>query len=171
MSNPHFSDETLNKFASIRVIPSNMKPSRNIFSLIVLSAAFAVTASAASMTDYSAALELAAKENRPVLLEFTGSDWCPPCMMMKKQVLSQEAFTSFADDKLVFVELDFPRAKKQDAALVKQNQELEAKFGVQGYPTFILLDSAGKELGRTIGFMPGGPDAFIGWIKGKLKES
>jgi thioredoxin-related protein len=138
---------------------------------IALALTFCVSVIAAPTTDFAAALKTAAAENKPILLEFTGSDWCPPCMMMKKEILSQDAFKSFADDKLVSVELDFPRAKEQSPELVKQNDELQSKFKVEGYPTFILLDSGGKELGRTVGFMAGGPSAFIDWIKSTMGKS
>lgn len=164
-------DKSLNISPSGDVIPANMKILRHLIPVAILSATFALSASAAPTTDYPAAIALAAKENKPVLLEFTGSDWCPPCKMMKKEVLSDAKFQSFAGDKLVFVELDFPQGKKQSPELAKQNDELQSKFQVEGYPTFILLDSKGKELGRTIGFMQGGPEAFIGWIEKQMAKS
>lgn len=148
-----------------------MKILRLALPVIALALTCSLTATAAPVTDFAAALKTAAEEKKPILLEFTGSDWCPPCMMMKKQVLSQDAFKSFADNKLIFVELDFPRAKEQSPELVKQNNELQEKFKVEGYPTFILLDSAGKELGRTVGFMGGGPEAFVDWIQSSLAKS
>jgi len=168
---PRSNGENLNISQRCDVQTGNMKILRHIIPVVILSAILAVSASAAPTTDYPAALELAAKENKPVLLEFTGSDWCPPCKMMKKEVLSDAKFQSFADDKLVFVELDFPQGKKQSPELAKQNDELQSKFQVEGYPTFILLDSKGKELGRTSGFMQGGPEAFIGWIEKQMAKS
>jgi len=148
-----------------------MKIHRLALPSIVLAFTLCATATAAPTTDFAAALKTAAAEKKTILLEFTGSDWCPPCMMMKKEVLSQDSFKTFAADKLVFVELDFPRAKEQSPELVKQNDELQTKFNVEGYPTFILLDSAGKELGRTVGFMDGGPNAFLQWIKSTMGKS
>jgi len=148
-----------------------MKTLRLSLPSIALALTFCVSAIAAPTTDFAAALKTAAAEKKPILLEFTGSDWCPPCMMMKKEILSQDAFKTFADDKLVFVELDFPRAKEQSPELVKQNDELQTKFNVEGYPTFILLDSGGKELGRTVGFISGGPSAFLDWIKSTMGKS
>lgn len=115
-------------------------------------------------TDYSAALAEAAKEKRPVLLEFTGSDWCPPCQAMKKRVFDSADFQRFAKDNLILVELDFPQAKPQSADLKKQNAELAEKYGVDGYPTIIVLSPDGKELKRQVGAVLS-PDDFIQWVK------
>lgn len=148
-----------------------MKPIISLFTVVAALTVFTFPAFAAPLDNYDEALELAKNENKPVLLEFTGSDWCPPCKMMKQQTLSKDEFKTFADQNIVFVELDFPRSRQLEPGVVKQNAELQEKYSVQGYPTFILVDNAGKELGRTVGFMPGGPDAFIGWLKEKMGES
>jgi len=114
----------------------------------------------------SAALNQARSENRMVLLDFTGSDWCGWCKKFDKDVLSTDKFASYANSKLVLVTLDFPSHKEQDAALKKANQEIRKRFGVNGFPTFVLLNSAGKELGRQVGYLGGGPDAFIAELDG-----
>ena len=111
--------------------------------------------------DLSAALNQARSENKMVLLDFTGSDWCGWCMKFDKDVLSTDKFAGYAKSKLVLVTLDFPSHKEQDAALKQANQELKKRFGVNGFPTFVLLNSAGRELGRQVGYLKGGPDAFI----------
>lgn len=105
-----------------------------------------------------------------VLLDFTGSDWCPPCMKLHEDVFEKPAFTAFAKDKLVPVMLDFPRSKEISPEIKKQNEELAAKFGIKGYPTLILLDSKGNELAREVGYMPGGPAAFIKWVEASAKK-
>ncbi len=104
------------------------------------------------LTDYPKALALAKEQKKAVLMDFTGSDWCPPCMQLKKTVLSNAEFAKFAADKLVLVEVDFPENKKQSDALKKANAELEKKFKVDGYPTIIVVDAAGKELFRDSGY-------------------
>ncbi len=114
----------------------------------------------------SAALNQARSENKLVLLDFTGSDWCGWCKKFDKDVLSTDKFTSYANSKLVLVTLDFPSHIKQDAALKQSNQELKKRFGVNGFPTFVLLKSSGKELGRQVGYLRGGPDAFIAKLDG-----
>ncbi len=95
--------------------------------------------------DLAKALEQAKKENKPVLVEFTGSDWCPPCKMMRKEVFSKTEFVDAASKKFILVEIDMPRGDKEVA---EKNQPLVEKYKVDGYPTVLLLDSAGKEFGR-----------------------
>jgi thiol:disulfide interchange protein len=114
----------------------------------------------------SAALSRARSENKMVLLDFTGSDWCGWCKKFDKDVLSTDKFAGYAKSKLVLVTLDFPSHIKQDATLKRANQELGKRFGVNGFPTFVLLNSAGKELGRQVGYLKGGPDAFIAELDG-----
>lgn len=103
-------------------------------------------------TDFPKALEQAKAEKKLVLLDFTGSDWCPPCKNLHAKVLTSEEFTKFAKENLVLVELDFPRSKEQSDELKKANRELSKKFGVRGYPTIIVLDANEKELFRKVGY-------------------
>jgi thioredoxin-related protein len=112
-------------------------------------------------TDLPKALEQAKAENKIVLLDFTGSDWCIWCMKFDNDVLSKPEFSAFAKTNLVMVLLDFPNAKKQSDALKKTNQELQAKFKVDGFPTYVALTPDGKEIGRQVGYLAGGPQAFI----------
>jgi protein disulfide-isomerase len=112
-------------------------------------------------TDYAKAVELAKTENKPLLLDFTGSDWCGWCMKMKKEALDTPMFTHYAKKNLVLVEVDFPHQKPQTAAVKEQNQELGQKYKVSGYPCFVLIDKDGNELGRQGGYLGGGPAAFI----------
>jgi thioredoxin-related protein len=116
------------------------------------------------LTNYADALSQAKSEKQLVLLDFTGSDWCPPCMMLEKQTLSQKEFSDFAEGKVVLVSLDFPRTKEISASLKAQNEKLASKYNIEGFPTLVLLDSEGKELARHVGFLPGGPKALITWI-------
>ncbi|MBM3857196.1 MAG: thioredoxin family protein [Verrucomicrobia bacterium] len=118
------------------------------------------------MTDYPAALKKASKENKLVLLDFTGSDWCPWCMKLDKELFSQPAFEKYAEKNLVLVLVDFPQGKKkseQSEALKQQNQELQTKFKIEGYPTLILLDAQGKQL-KSSNYLSGGPEAFVKWV-------
>ncbi len=103
-------------------------------------------------TDLPKALEQAKVENKMVLMDFTGSDWCPPCKNLHKTVLTSEDFSKFAKDSLVLVELDFPKGKPQTPELKAANKELSKKYGIRGYPTIIVLDAAGKELFRKVGY-------------------
>lgn len=120
-------------------------------------------------TDYKAALAEAAKDNKHVLLDFTGSDWCGWCIKLDKDTFSKAAFKEYADKNLVLVEVDFPNNKPQSDLVVKQNQELQKQYGVQGFPTLVLLDSKGKEVARNVGYLQGGPEGFIKWADGAKK--
>jgi thioredoxin-related protein len=115
-------------------------------------------------TDFEAAKALAKKQGQPILLDFTGSDWCGWCIKMKKESLDQKAFTEFAAKNVVLVELDFPNKKAIPEATKKQNDALKKQYKVNGFPTFVLVDADGKELGRHVGYLRGGPDAFIAKI-------
>jgi thioredoxin-related protein len=112
------------------------------------------------------ALNQARSENKKVLLDFTGSDWCGWCKKFDRDVLSTDKFAGYAKSKLVLVKLDYPRHKEQDAALKQSNEQLSKRFGVDGFPTFVLLNSADRELGRQVGYLKGGPDAFIAELDG-----
>jgi protein disulfide-isomerase len=83
-----------------------------------------------------------------VMLNFTGSDWCGWCIKLDKEVFSTDEFKKFAKEKLVLVTVDFPRRKEISAEQRKANQELGAKYKIQGYPTLIVLDGEGKQLGQ-----------------------
>ena len=113
------------------------------------------------LTDYEKALTQAKAENKAVLLDFTGSDWCGFCIKMAKETLSKKEFGEYAAKNLVLVEVDFPNAKAQTDEVKKQNAELQKKFAVEGFPTFVLLSKSGKEIGRQRGYLEGGPAAFI----------
>ncbi|MEO6848628.1 MAG: thioredoxin family protein [Chthoniobacterales bacterium] len=148
------------------------------FTALVACLAIAITFLTASqsmakpgwLTDYAAAVAQSKKENRPILIDFTGSDWCPWCVKMDKDVFSQAAFKTFAKSNLVLFEADFPRGGSQSAAVKKQNAELQAKFGVEGFPTTILVGVDGKEIARNGGYVPGGPSAFINWVQTSTKK-
>jgi protein disulfide-isomerase len=120
-------------------------------------------------TDYEASIAQAAASKKAILLEFTGSDWCPPCMKQNKDVFEQSAFEDYAKDKLVLVKLDFPRRKEQDPALKERNQKLSTQYGVEGFPTIILLSPEGKELARQVGYGGGGVTGFIDWANKNLQ--
>jgi thioredoxin-related protein len=118
-------------------------------------------------TDYPAAKTAATQQNKYILLDFTGSDWCPYCIQMDKEVFAKPAFSTFASEKLILVKVDFPRKANQSPAEKSQNQELAKKYGIEGFPTYVLLDPSGKEIRRQVGYLEGGPEAFIGWAKVK----
>lgn len=99
-------------------------------------------------TDLAKAQAKAKAEKKMVMLDFTGSDWCGWCIKLHKEVFSTKEFADYASKNLVLVEVDFPRNKKQDEAEKKANRELAEKYKVKGYPTIIVLDADGKQVGN-----------------------
>jgi len=121
------------------------------------------------LTDYEAGLAKAKDEKKPVLVNFTGSDWCGWCIKLKKEVFTQPAFVNYAKTNLVLVELDFPQKKKQSAQVEKANKILSAKYNIEGFPTLIVLDSQGKQTGQ-LGYVKGGPKPFLAELEKQLKR-
>ncbi|HUR46374.1 MAG TPA: thioredoxin family protein [Candidatus Saccharimonadales bacterium] len=122
-----------------------MKHLLTLLSVAVLS----FTANGAEwLSDYPTALAKARASGKPVLIDFTGSDWCPYCIELKKNALSTGEFESFADQNLILVEVDFPRRKKLPAQQLNANEALARRFGIEGFPTLVLVNGEGKVLGR-----------------------
>jgi thioredoxin-related protein len=121
------------------------------------------------LTDVTKAQDQAKKENKMVLINFTGSDWCGWCVRLKNEVFSTSEFAEYSKKNLVLLEIDFPRSKPQTDQEKAANRELAAKYKVRGYPTIIVLDSEGKQIGQ-LGYMQGGPKAFLGRLD-ELKKS
>ncbi len=111
-------------------------------------------------TDYAAAVAQAKEENKRLLINFTGSDWCGWCKKLDREVFSQPTFIDFANDNLVCVKLDFPRSFRLSDEERKQNNTLARKHGVRGYPTILILDATENTLLRT-GYKRGGVENYI----------
>ncbi len=105
-------------------------------------------------TDYNAALAQAKTQNKLVLLDFTGSDWCGYCKLLEKDALSQQKFKDFADTNYILVRVDFPRQTTLPDDLKQQNESLKGQFKVHIYPTLIVLNGDGTEVGRQEGYYP-----------------
>lgn len=125
-------------------------------SLALTASAWVGAAEGVWLTDAAKAKAEAAKSGKPILMDFTGSDWCGWCVKLKKEVFDTPEFTAWAKDKVVLLEVDFPRKKEQSAEAKKVNRELAETYKIEGYPTIIIADAAGKELGR-LGYQKGGP--------------
>ena len=127
-------------------------------------------------TNVNKAIEVSKKTKKPMLLFFTGSDWCGWCIRLQKEVLKTPEFASWAKQNVVLVELDYPRSKPQTNEIKQQNAQLQQIFGIQGYPTVhfaTVSDTKGKinfkSLGNT-GYVSGGPSAWLGVANGILKK-
>ena len=107
------------------------------------------------------------KENKAVLVNFTGSDWCIWCKRLTEEVFAKGEFEDYASDNLILVKLDFPRKIEQASETKMYNNNLAQKFGVQGFPTILLFNSTGK-LVLTTGYQPGGPASYVNHLKSYL---
>ena len=110
-------------------------------------------------TDLAAARARAAAENKDVLMLFTGSDWCPPCMQLEAEVFSRAPASRLEDD-FVPVLFDFPNGKPQPPELVAANAAAQEAYGVEGYPTVLLTTPDGTRYGQ-VRYGGGGPAAFL----------
>ena len=110
--------------------------------------------------DLPAAAADARQTQRPILLYFSGSDWCGVCRILDDEVFSQPAFQNFAAAHLVAIIADFPQFTPQDPALRARNEQLQYEFQVEGFPTLLLFSPEGELIGK-LGYRPGGPEAFI----------
>lgn len=112
------------------------------------------------LTDFPKAQAEAKQSGKLLLLDFTGSDWCGWCKLLQSEVFTKPGFEEYAKKNLVLMTVDFPRAKPLTPEVRAQNQMLAEKYGVQGFPTIVVLNGEGKQVGM-LGYMPGGPDAFV----------
>ena len=110
--------------------------------------------------NYEEAVAMSRKTGRPILANFTGSDWCVWCIRLDKEVFSTDMFKEWAVNNVILLKLDFPNKRKISAETEKQNNALAAKYGIQGFPTILFLKADGNVLG-TSGYMEGGPASWI----------
>ncbi|MFV8331946.1 thioredoxin family protein [Flavobacterium sp. GSP14] len=127
-------------------------------------------------TNVTKAMAISNETKKPLLLFFTGSDWCGWCIRLQKEVLKTPEFATWAKENVVLVELDYPRRTPQTPEIKKQNEELQMAFGIQGFPTIILANATTKEgkvnfegIGST-GYVAGGPTAWLAVANGFLKK-
>lgn len=125
-----------------------MKKHLLTFGFIITLAARALAAGPTWLTDLPKAQAQAKTEGKLLLMNFTGSDFCSSCMRLHKEIFPTKEFTEYAQKRLVLMELDFPLKKKQPEALKAANAALQKQFKVDGYPTLLVLDAAGKKLGE-----------------------
>lgn len=140
-----------------------------VAALLIVSGNMAVAADEGWLVDFEAAKQQAAKEGKSILMEFTGSDWCPPCIALKKKVLDTDVFKTRAPEKFVLLKLDNPNDKsKQTPAEIAQYRKLAEEFKVSGVPTIILADDAGRPFAKNVGFGGQEPAAYMENLEGQL---
>ena len=123
--------------------------------------------------DFDAAKELASEKKLPLLLNFTGSDWCGWCKLMDKNVFAQKPWQEFASSNVLLVTLDFPKDKSiVPEKYVKRNEELKNQFSVRGFPTYVILDTNGEtKIGQLGAGREKTPDSFIAEFKSVVRMS
>ena len=124
-------------------------------------------------TDYVQSVAQAKKENKVIMLYFSGSDWCKPCIIWKTEVFDTDTFQQFASNKIVSVKLDFPRLKKNRLpdAQVQQNESLAEKYNSAGvFPLVVFIDNNGSVLEKST-YRKGGPAEFVNYVETILAKN
>ena len=151
---------------SLRFIP------RNVLLGVGTAAILSLTSAQAAdgwLVDFEKAKAQAAKEGKSILMEFTGSDWCPPCKALTANVLSKEVFKTEMPKSFVLLKLDSPRDKsKQTPEEIEQYKVLSAKYGIQGVPTIFLADAKGRPYYETVGYSGDPADKYVANLKEQL---
>lgn len=122
--------------------------------------------------DFSVAKTKATEKNGYILINFSGSDWCGPCIRTHKEIFEKDAFVKYAEDHLVLVRADFPRLKKNQLSpdQLKKNNDLAIKYNPDGdFPLTVLLDENGKLIKEWKGFPNVSPEAFVKQVEDATK--
>ncbi|MGF1451366.1 MAG: thioredoxin family protein [Opitutales bacterium] len=117
--------------------------------------------------DFDKAKQLAEQTGRPILINFSGSDWCGWCIRLDGEVFETEQFEEFAAKNFVLFKADFPRRSPQRESIANQNKKLAENYGIRGFPTVLIVDENGEVIGRT-GYQRGGPEPYIDNLKSYL---
>jgi protein disulfide-isomerase len=118
--------------------------------------------------NYNQAVQDAQKNRTPLLLFFTGSDWCGWCKKMHQEIFSSPEFAQAVGNSFIFVEIDFPMNKQLPPEQAQQNAQLKQKYGVTGYPTVVILDYNQNFVAET-GYRPGGGRAYADYLRQLLQ--
>lgn len=145
---------------------------KTLLALLISSAFF--TSSPVWLTDFQKAKTKAADSGKYILINFSGSDWCGPCIRLHKDVFESESFKSYAEKNLVLVNADFPRLRKNQlsAEQQKQNDKLAEKYDPDGhFPYTVLVNAKGKLLKLWDGYPNETPEQFTGDINEVISAS
>lgn len=140
--------------------------------MLWLSLMFLLTGSVDWLSNFDTAKKIAGQDHKYILLNFSGSDWCAPCIKMKQEVFESESFSSVAAEKLVLLRADFPRAKKNQLPKEQQkhNEVLAEKYNPSGkFPLTLLLDANGKVLREWDGYTFASQNKFMAELSKELK--
>ena len=121
------------------------------------------------LTDFPAAQAMAEEERKPILINFTGSDWCSGCIRLKKDIFSKSFFINYANEHLILLEVDFPLGFVQEESLISQNNYLYDFYEIEGFPTVILIDSEG-EIFRDYGYGKDKAENYVNRLRDLLSN-
>ncbi len=149
---------------------------RGVILLALIASTLAIQHSMASgaaltwLTSFEEARAQARAEGKSVLLFFHGSDWCPPCVQMQREVIDSPVFAGYARQALVLVDVDFPQKQTQSEALRQANLALKARFNLsaardEGFPTLVLVNAAGETVFQETGYFGGGPAELVARLR------
>lgn len=127
-------------------------------------------ASIAWSTNYEQAVQQSKTTSKPLVLFFTGSDWCGWCSKLDEEAFETPEFADAAGNRFIFVKLDFPLYVVQDSHLKAQNKELQQKFDVRSFPTVILIDPKQNQQIGVTGYRPGGGKSFADHLLKMVKD-
>jgi len=140
-----------------------------VFMIALAASPLALASGEGWETDLAAALEKSAKTGKPVLADFSGSDWCSWCIKLDEEVFSAKDFQSYAARNVIPCIIDFPRDKSLvPAEQAQKNRAYAEKYGVSGYPTVLLLESDGSVILKT-GYRKGGAKKYAEHLEDALK--
>lgn len=128
------------------------------------------------LVDFEKAHERSVKEGKPIMANFTGSDWCGWCIRLKKEVFETKEFKKWAEKNVILLELDYPRKMQLPMQIQEQNKGLAQAFQVSGFPTIWVfnVDHNSETNENSIapiaksGYVRGGPDAWISDMQNKM---
>jgi thioredoxin-related protein len=157
----------------VKVAESSYSPMKTLLRSLAVLAATASFAfgSEGWMTNWEEAKAKAKAENKPILINLTGSDWCGWCIKIEKEVFSSKEFKEYAAANVILMEADFPKKKELSADLKKQNEALKKQYLAGGYPTVWLLDAEGNKLSEDLGELKGGTKAYIEKLTGLIAKA
>lgn len=115
------------------------------------------------LTNFDEAIQLSSKTSKPIILFFTGSDWCTWCIKLEEESLSRPEFAEAAGDKFIFVKLDFPIKRQLSPEITAQNKRLQKQYSVNGFPTIVIIDAKQHQIGTT-GYRQGGGKQYAAYL-------
>jgi protein disulfide-isomerase len=125
------------------------------FSLEASSSSYGAQQSIQWTTNYTEATQISERTGQPILLFFTGSDWCTWCKKLEHEALDTREFAAKAGNRFIFVMLDFPARGASDQQVSQQNNRLKTKYNIKGFPSIVIVDAKGNRIGST-GYREGG---------------